>query len=201
MWSLLLFCSVIIPLLSALLSYWEFDSESSLQLPGRSRPLLWVSGHPPPPPSEVTSVLTHGQHPHTSEPLCLLFCLPGMFFPRYLFCFSPSYGLCKCHLLRETCLATVPKVESPTLILYLLLSCYFPLSDFLVLDIIINIYSWPSVSWDFYIRGVGWIHECGTTGTEGQLTVPFSVRNLSICRFWYLWRPWNKPQVKTEGGL
>ena len=142
---------------------------------------------PTPDPPAVTSVLTHRQHPHTSEPLCLLFCLPGMFFRRYLFCFSPSYGLCTSHL-RETCLTTLPKVESPTLILYLLLLCYCPLSDFLVLDITINIYSWPSVSWGFCIHGVGWIHGCGTTGMEGRLTVTFSVRNLSICRFWYLWR-------------
>ena len=204
MWNLLLFCSVIIPLLSALnalSSHWEFDSESSLQLPGCCPHFSEFPAIPHPRPPAVSSVLTHRQHPHTSEPLCLLFCLPGMFFPRYLLCFSPSYGLCKCHLLRETCLTTLPKVESPTLILYLLLLCYFPLSDFLVLDIIINIYSWPSVSWGFCIHGVGWIHGCETTGMEGRLTVTFSVRNLSICRFWYLWRSWNKPQVKTEGGL
>lgn len=77
------------------------------------------------------------------------------------------------------------KWNSPTLIPYLLLLFYFSLPDILVLNSIINIYSWPSVTRVFAPLG---LVELELTDTESRFTGAILYKELEHFGFWYPWR-------------
>lgn len=143
----------------------------------------------------VTSVLAHTPGILPPQNLCAC-CSVSLecSFPGICFAFFLYTGLCKCHLLREaswpSCLKWNPHPETlsaaSVLFSFIRLSCTWHYNKHSQLAL---------CNWGFCICGVGWIH----TSMEGCLTVSFSVRNLSICRFWYSQKSQNQSLLNIKG--